>query len=101
MLQGLHEQGILDRLRGALGARDSIAELAARTASTPKSVRALRNLVLLAQALGRIDPAVSTISHWSVPAAFARDTARDVEPPGHFNLFARSWERNSAGGSPR
>ena len=87
VLQGLHDQGILDLLRGALGARDSIAELAARTASTPESVRALRNLVLLAQALGRIDPAVLDDLTRAVPAAFARDTARDVEPPGLFKLF--------------
>src|SRR5262249_12602289 len=40
VLQGLHDQGVLDLLRGALGARDSIVELAASTASTPESGRA-------------------------------------------------------------
>ena len=87
VLQGLHDQGILDLLRGALGARDSIAELAARTASTPESVRALRNLVLLAQALGSIDPAVLDDLTRAVPAAFARPSVRNAEPPGLFTLF--------------
>jgi uncharacterized protein YjgD (DUF1641 family) len=86
VLQGLHDQGILDLLRGALGARDSIVELAASTASTPESVRALRNLVLLAQALGTIDPAVLADLTRAVPAAFTRDTTRDAEPPGLLGL---------------
>ena len=87
VLQGLHDQGILDVLRGALGARDSIVELAASTASRPESVRALRNLILLAQALGKIDPAVLEDLTRAVPAAFARDTAKHAELPGLFRLF--------------
>ena len=87
VLQGLHDQGVLELLRGALGARDSIVELAASTASTPESVRALRNLILLAQALGTIDPAVLDDLTRAVPAAFARDTAKDAEPPGLLRLF--------------
>jgi uncharacterized protein YjgD (DUF1641 family) len=86
VLQGLHDQGILDVLRGALGARDSIAELAASTANTPESVRALRNLVLLAQALGTIDPAVLADLTRAVPAAFTRETVKDAEPPGFLGL---------------
>ena len=87
VLQGLHDQGVLELLRGALGARDSLVELATSTASTPESVRALRNLILLAQALGRIDPAVLEDLTRTVPAAFARDTAKHAEPPGLFRLF--------------
>ena len=86
VLQGLHDQGILDVLRGALSARDPIVELAASTASTPESVRALRNLVLLAQSLGTIDPAVLANLTRAVPAAFTRETAKDAEPPGFLGL---------------
>jgi len=85
VLQALHDQGILDALRGALGARDSIVELAASTASRPESVRALRNLVLLAQALGTIDPAVLADVTRAVPAAFIRETTKDAAP-GLFGL---------------
>jgi uncharacterized protein YjgD (DUF1641 family) len=86
VLQGLHDQGILDVLRGALGARDSIVELAASTASRPESVRALRNFVLLVQALGTIDPAVLADLTRAVPAAFIRETTKDAEPPGLLGL---------------
>jgi uncharacterized protein YjgD (DUF1641 family) len=86
VLQGLHDQGILDVLRGALGARDSIVELAATTASRPESVRALRNLVILTQALGTIDPAVLADLTRAVPAAFVRGPAKDAEPPGLLRL---------------
>ena len=87
VLQGLHDQGVLELLRGALAARDSLVELATSTASTPESVRALRNLILLAQALGTIDPAVLDDLTRAMPAAFARDTARDAKPPGLFKLL--------------
>jgi uncharacterized protein YjgD (DUF1641 family) len=86
VLQGLHDQGVLDLLRGVLGARDSIVELAASTASTPESVRAMRNLVLLVQALGTIDPAVLADLTRAVPAAFVRETPKDAEPPGLLGL---------------
>ena len=86
VLQALHDQGILDALRGALGARDSIVELAASTASRPESVRALRNFVLLAQALGTIDPAVLADLTRAVPAAFIHETTKDAEPPGLLGL---------------
>ena len=86
VLQGLHDQGILDVLRGALGARDSIVELAASTASRPESVRALRTFVLLAQALGTIDPAVLADLTRAVPAAFIHETTKDAEPPGLLGL---------------
>jgi uncharacterized protein YjgD (DUF1641 family) len=86
VLQGLHDQGVLDLLRGVLGARDSIVELAARTASTPESVRAMRNLVLLVQALGTIDPAVLADLTRAVPAAFVREPPKDAEPPGLLGL---------------
>lgn len=87
VLQGLHDQGVLELLRGALGARDSIVELAASTASAPESVRALRNLILLAQALGTIDPAALGDLIRAVPAAVAQDTTKDTRPPGLLRLF--------------
>ena len=87
VLQGLHDQGVLELLRGALGARDSIVEIAASTASAPESVRALRNLILLVQALGTIDPAALGDLIRAVPAAVARDTTKDARPPGLLRLF--------------
>jgi uncharacterized protein YjgD (DUF1641 family) len=87
VLQGLHDQGVLELLRGALGARDSIVEIAASTASAPESVRALRNLILLVQALGTIDPAALGDLIRAVPVAVARDTTKDARPPGLLRLL--------------
>lgn len=101
VLQGLHDQGVLELLRGALGARDSIVEIAASTASAPESVRALRNLILLVQALGTIDPAALGDLIRAVPAAVARDTTKDARPPGLLRLFRVFLEGISADGSPR
>src|SRR5258705_7307579 len=56
VLQALHDRGVLELLRGALGAGDKIVESAVGAASAPESIRAMRNALLLAEALRTIQP---------------------------------------------
>src|SRR2546430_12846107 len=58
VLQELHDRGVLELMRGTLGASEAIVEIAVGAANTPESIRALRNLMLLAKALGAIEPAL-------------------------------------------
>lgn len=58
VLQGLHDRGVFDLMRGALGSTDKILDIAVRAAGTADSIRTLRNLLLLVNMLGEIDPAV-------------------------------------------
>jgi uncharacterized protein YjgD (DUF1641 family) len=89
VVQGLHDRGVLDLLRGALGSGDALAEIAVDVVKTPEATRALRNLVLLANALAAIDPAVLANVTRTVPASLARSGVADTRPPGAFTLLGR------------
>src|SRR6202163_2339477 len=58
VLQGLHDQGVLELLRGLLSAGSKVLEAAAEVGQAPESVRAIRNLIVLWKTLGEIDPAL-------------------------------------------
>jgi uncharacterized protein YjgD (DUF1641 family) len=58
LLEQLNDRGVMEVLRGALGAGDSIVAKLATAMSTPESINAFRNLVSLARILGSIDPEV-------------------------------------------
>jgi len=58
VLQGLHDCGLLEVMRGALGSSDKVLDIALGAAESPGSIRAIRNLFLLINMLGAIDPAV-------------------------------------------
>jgi hypothetical protein len=56
VLQGLHDKGVLEMLRGVLGGGDRILEIAVAAAKTPEAIRGLRNLVIMLKLAGSIDP---------------------------------------------
>src|ERR1700682_4911778 len=58
VLQGLHDRGVLELMRGTLGGGDKILEQVVAVASGPESIRATRNLLLLVTMLGEIEPAL-------------------------------------------
>jgi uncharacterized protein YjgD (DUF1641 family) len=55
LLQKLHDNGTLDLLRGAAGARDALVKELAVILDTPEAVMALRNLVIVLKTLGGVD----------------------------------------------
>lgn len=67
LLQSLHDRGLFDLLRGALGSSDKLIELAVETAKSPESIRALRNALLLFNMLGSIDPEKLRIFTQAIP----------------------------------
>lgn len=56
LLQLLHDQGVLDVLRGAVGAGGKLSEKLSSAADSTESIRALRNLFLMGKMLSSIDP---------------------------------------------
>src|SRR6266513_4923510 len=56
LLQRLHDRGVLDLLRGGLGSSDKVLEIAVDAAQSPQSIRGIRNLLLVINMLGTIDP---------------------------------------------
>src|SRR5260370_8292364 len=74
VLQALHDRGVLELMRGALGGGEKILEQVVAVASGPEAIRTTRNLLLLASALGEIDPALLSDLTRPIPQAF-------VHPP--------------------
>jgi hypothetical protein len=56
VLQGLHDKGVLELLRGTLGGGDRILEIAIEAAKTPQAIRGIRNLIIMLKLAGSIDP---------------------------------------------
>src|SRR5580698_1307615 len=58
LLQQLHDHGVFQLLRGALGASDKLIETAVDAAKSDESIRAIRNAMILSKILGAINPDV-------------------------------------------
>ena len=51
LLQLLHDRGVLDLLRGVVGAGDKLVDTVTAAVDTPESLRAIRNFILLSEVL--------------------------------------------------
>ncbi|MGH9590028.1 MAG: hypothetical protein ACRD25_06515, partial [Terracidiphilus sp.] len=76
LLQLLHDQGILDLLRGAVSAGGKLSERLSSVAEATDSIRAFRNLFLMGKMLSSIDP--ETMRH--IVAAVEETVGPNVPP---------------------
>jgi uncharacterized protein YjgD (DUF1641 family) len=86
VLQGLHDGGVLDLMRGALGSRDKVLDVVVGAANSPESLRGIRNLLLLVNMLGTIDPEVLKLFTQAAPQALNM-MVRQPERPGLWTLI--------------
>jgi uncharacterized protein YjgD (DUF1641 family) len=86
VLQGLHDTGVLDLLRGALGSRDKVLDVAVGAAGSADAIRVTRNLLLLINMLAAIDPEVLGAFTQAGPLAL-KMMVREPEPPGIWRLL--------------
>jgi uncharacterized protein YjgD (DUF1641 family) len=83
VLQSLHDRGVLELVRGVLGGGDKILEIAVEATKTPEAIRGIRNLLILTEILGAIDPDVLAKCAEAVPDALAAAAkAHSEEAPG-------------------
>jgi len=87
LLQQLHDHGVFELLRGALGASDTLIEAAVDAAKTNESVRTMRNAIILGKILGSIDPAVLQSVATAAKESFGSHEKQQTEPPGLFTLL--------------
>ena len=87
VLQGLHDRGVLELLRGLLGSGDKVLETAVDAARAPESVRAIRNLLVLFKTLGEIDPDLFDGFALALPEAMQQAKAQGKEPPGFLAIL--------------
>jgi uncharacterized protein YjgD (DUF1641 family) len=95
LLQGLHDRGVLELLRGVLDGGDKILEIAVEATKTPEAIRGIRNLVIMTKILGEIDPELLKRLAVTVPEVLAGiATAQEKEPPGFWEALRILGSRN-------
>jgi uncharacterized protein YjgD (DUF1641 family) len=90
VLQGLHDRGVFELLRGALGSSDKVLEIIVDAAKTPASIRSIRNCLIMAETLGSLEPEQVGALAGSLPAALALVKAQGPKPPGLWAILKRS-----------
>jgi uncharacterized protein YjgD (DUF1641 family) len=95
LLQEMHDQGLLDIARGALSVRDEILGTLATDASTPDTVRAIRNLLFCRRILGSIEPDRFQTVLQAIPEGIALATTQRDKPVTLFGLLRRLTEKDS------
>jgi len=90
VLQGLHDRGVFELLRGALGSSDQVIEIIVEAAKTPASIRSIRNGLILAKTLGTLEPEQVGALTRSLPEALALVKAQGPRPPSLWAILKRS-----------
>jgi uncharacterized protein YjgD (DUF1641 family) len=94
VLQGLHDRGVLELMRGTLGGSEKILEQVVAVGSGAQAVRATRNLLLLVNTLGEIEPALLSDLTRAIPKALLQANAEESKPPGLFKLMSTFWNKD-------
>ena len=85
VLQGLHDRGVLEILRGALGSSDKVLQILVDTANTPETIRGIRNFMILTRIAGTLEPELLEALADAVPEGLAQ--AKTPEPIGLWKLL--------------
>jgi uncharacterized protein YjgD (DUF1641 family) len=94
VLQGMHDKGVLELMRGTLGGGEKILENVVAVANTAEGIRASRNLLLLVKALGEIEPGLLGDLTRAAPKALVQANADENRPPGLFKLISTFWNKD-------
>lgn len=95
VLQALHDQGVLELLRGILGGGERVLEIVVEAAKTPEAIRGIRNLVVISKVLGSIEPELLEKFAQAIPAALVSvANAEQAEPPGFWGIVKIFRSRN-------
>ena len=87
VLQGLHDRGVLETLRGALGSSDKVMQILVDAANTPETITGIRNFMILTRIAGTLEPELLEALAQALPEGVAQ--AKTPEPLGRWNLLKK------------
>jgi len=93
ILQGLHDRGVLELVKGALGSGDKVLQILVDAGNTPEVIRGIRNLMILARMLDGIEPELLEGLERAMPEALAE--AKKPQPPGFLQLLKKLFSRDT------
>ena len=95
VLQGLHDRGVLEVLRGVLDGGNKILEIVVEASTTPEAIRGIRSLIIMAKMVGSIDPELLKKFTEAIPDALAGAVkAQEKEPPGFWEALRMLRSKN-------
>src|SRR5260370_18942742 len=87
VLQGLHDRGVLELLRGALGSSDKVLQILVDAANKPEVIRGIRNLMILARIADTLEPELLEGLATAVPEVLGH--AKKPETLGFWHLVKK------------
>jgi len=97
VIQAAHDEGLLDLLHGAIGAKDTIFATGARYAKTPEGIAAIRNLLEAAKILTVLDPEILGQLAKTLATATA-EHKQEQKPPSLFQIAKRTMSEDGRRG---
>ena len=89
LLQKLHDRGMIDTLRGFVGSADQVLDIAVEESLKRNAIHAMRNALLLYNALSSIAP--ETLTKFTKPIPLAIQVAAgESRPPSLWKLMKQS-----------
>ena len=93
LLQLLHDRGVLELLRGLVGAGDQLTGIVTAAASAPESLRGMRNFILLTKFFTSIPPEV--LENLVRTATTGAEREKAHRAPGLLHLLRRANSEDS------
>src|SRR5258706_14938848 len=93
VLQGLHDRGVLELARGALGSSDKVLSILVDATKTPEAIIATRNALILGKVVFTIEPELLENIAQAVPTSLAQ--AREQKPLSLWWLFRKMCSQDT------
>jgi uncharacterized protein YjgD (DUF1641 family) len=84
ILQELHDRGVLELAKGALGSSEKVLEILVNVANQPEMIRGIRNMMILAKIANSFEPELLEGLEQAVQEGLTE--ARKPKPPGFWQL---------------
>jgi uncharacterized protein YjgD (DUF1641 family) len=88
VLQGLHDKGLLEIAKGALGSGEKILEILVEAGNSPEVIQGIRNFIILTKLFATLEPKLLEHLAEAVPQALVK--AKTEEPLGLFGLMSKA-----------
>jgi uncharacterized protein YjgD (DUF1641 family) len=93
IVQGLHDKGLLELAKGALGSGEKVLQILVDTADSPEVFRGIRNVLILTKLFATLEPTLLEHLAEAVPKALAQ--AGTEKPFGLVQLLSKFSSQNS------
>ena len=88
ILQGLHDKGLLELAKGALGSGEKVLEILVEAGNSPEVIRGIRNFMILTRLFATLEPRLLEHLAGAVPKALVE--AKTRKPLGLVQMMGKA-----------